>query len=149
MPVARVFLDSNFLVYQRDTSDLRKHTLALAWTSELLKASTTTPATAWQCLREYYAVVTRKKVKLPRQTAQADIRLWAPLVSISDCDDLEQAWRLEDTYGFHFYDCLILASAVNAGATHLLTEDLQHDQVVDGVRVVNPFLASFHDLGLT
>jgi len=38
------------------------------------------------------------------------------------------------------YDGLILAAAVEAGCSKLLTEDLQHGQVVEGVRIENPFL---------
>jgi predicted nucleic acid-binding protein len=86
---------------------------------------------------------------LARPAARQDVAAYRRLLSQNPHDQPLDAWRIEDAYGFNFYDCLILASAVNAGATHLLTEDLQHDQVVDGVRVVNPFLASFHDLGLT
>jgi len=36
---------------------------------------------------------------------------------------------------------LIIASALDAGCRTLYTEDLQHGQVVEGVRIENPFLA--------
>jgi len=36
---------------------------------------------------------------------------------------------------------LILASALHSGATVLFSEDLQHNQLIDGtLRIVNPFL---------
>jgi predicted nucleic acid-binding protein len=44
-------------------------------------------------------------------------------------------------YGFRIYDSLILAAAMQAGCTTVYTEDMQHGQVVEGVRIVNPFLA--------
>jgi predicted nucleic acid-binding protein len=34
----------------------------------------------------------------------------------------------------------MVAAAQQQGCTLLLTEDLQHDQRVDGLRIVNPFL---------
>ena len=36
---------------------------------------------------------------------------------------------------------LILVSAASLGAARLLTEDLQHGQVIGGVRVEDPFIA--------
>jgi len=34
----------------------------------------------------------------------------------------------------------MVSAAQHMGCTLLLTEDLQHDQRIDGLRVVNPFL---------
>ncbi len=39
-----------------------------------------------------------------------------------------------------FWDALIVETAIDAGATVLLSEDLQEGQVFEGVRVVNPFV---------
>jgi predicted nucleic acid-binding protein len=38
------------------------------------------------------------------------------------------------------WDALIVVAAKAGGAAELLTEDLQHGQTLEGVRVVNPFL---------
>ena len=43
-------------------------------------------------------------------------------------------------YGFTIYDGLILAAALEAGSPILYTEDMQHGQVIDGMRIENPFL---------
>jgi predicted nucleic acid-binding protein len=40
-----------------------------------------------------------------------------------------------------FWDALIWAAAKAIGATRLYTEDFQHGRVIEGVRIVNPFLA--------
>jgi predicted nucleic acid-binding protein len=53
----------------------------------------------------------------------------------------EAAVDISRRRGFHIYDSLILAAAKQAGCTTVYTEDLQHGQVVEGVRIVNPFLA--------
>ena len=52
-----------------------------------------------------------------------------------------EAQRISERYGFSIWDGLIIASALESGCATLYTEDLQHGQVVDGVRIVNPFLA--------
>ncbi len=54
----------------------------------------------------------------------------------------EEGVRLARRLGFSVYDGLILAAAIEAGCTTLYTEDLQHGQVVEGVRIENPFLAA-------
>ncbi len=41
--------------------------------------------------------------------------------------------------GFSFWDALILEAALSAGVERLLTEDLQHGQEIESLRVENPF----------
>jgi predicted nucleic acid-binding protein len=50
-----------------------------------------------------------------------------------------RARQIAERYRLAFYDALIVASARNAGCTLLLTEDLQAEAVIDGVRIRNPF----------
>ena len=35
---------------------------------------------------------------------------------------------------------LVVAGAIEGGCDRLLTEDLQHGQVIEGLRIENPFL---------
>jgi predicted nucleic acid-binding protein len=51
------------------------------------------------------------------------------------------ALRISERYGFAFYDGLILAAAAEIQCTVLYTEDLQHGQMIDGLRIENPFKA--------
>ena len=53
----------------------------------------------------------------------------------------EAAVDISRRHGFHIYDSLILAAAMLAGCTTVYSEDMQHGQVVDGMRIENPFLA--------
>jgi predicted nucleic acid-binding protein len=53
-----------------------------------------------------------------------------------------RALGLSKRFGFSIWDGLILAAAVEARCTRLLTEDLQHGQLIDDVRIENPFLQS-------
>ncbi|HET7269774.1 MAG TPA: hypothetical protein VFI90_01690, partial [Rubrobacter sp.] len=39
-----------------------------------------------------------------------------------------------------FWDALIVEAALKAGADRLLTEEMQHGQIIEGMRVENPFL---------
>jgi predicted nucleic acid-binding protein len=51
-----------------------------------------------------------------------------------------RATEIMELASVSFWDSLIVAAAEEAGAGVLLSEDLQHGQVIAGVRVVNPFL---------
>lgn len=53
---------------------------------------------------------------------------------------LENAWDVQDRFQPSFWDALIVAAARAAGCGYLLTEDLQNGQVLDDLRIVNPFL---------
>jgi predicted nucleic acid-binding protein len=53
-----------------------------------------------------------------------------------------EAQRIGERYGFSIWDGLILASALDAGCAVLYSEDLQHGQIVEGLRIENPFLGT-------
>ena len=56
-----------------------------------------------------------------------------------DCH--RRASRLRLLHRFSFWDSLIVASALEAGCLRLLTEDMQHGQLIDDqLKVLNPFL---------
>jgi len=48
-------------------------------------------------------------------------------------------WFLQDRFSLSWWDALIVAAAQMCECEVLLTEDLQHGQVFDTVRVVDPF----------
>lgn len=95
-----------------------------------------------QVLNEF-AQVCHGKVGLPWDriiaTLQVIKELCGPAVPLT-VDLHEMAVELSRRHGFRIYDSLILAAAIKARCTTLLTEDLQRGQVVEGVRVENPFL---------
>ncbi len=46
---------------------------------------------------------------------------------------------LSRRYQINYYDAAILAAAERLGAPVLYTEDLNHDQTYESVKVINPF----------
>jgi predicted nucleic acid-binding protein len=134
-----VFVDTNVLVYARDVSDLEKQAAAAAWIEHLWASAG--GRLSMQVLQEYYVTVTRKlDPGLGADEAREDIRdlaAWRPIRV--DEAVLETAWRLEDRYGLSFWDSQIVAAAQAAGCGFLLTEDLQHDLDIDGLRIADPF----------
>ena len=51
------------------------------------------------------------------------------------------ATRIEEEQQVSFWDSLILEAARIAGASRLLTEDLEDGRTIEGVRIENPFAA--------
>jgi predicted nucleic acid-binding protein len=49
------------------------------------------------------------------------------------------AVRRHQEMSLSFWDALIVEAALRSGADRLFTEDMQHGQVIEGMRVENPF----------
>ena len=132
-----VFLDTNVLLYGVDDKDLAKRDRARAWVAACWTQRCGRLST--QVLNEFYVNARRKFTSAV--DARAEVRRyqhWQPWVI--DHPTVEIAWAVESRYGLHYWDALMVAAAQQQGCTVLLTEDLQHDQQIDGVRIINPFL---------
>ena len=137
------FLDSNIFVYQLDRSDLRKSEVA---TVILERGTDGTAVTSFQVVQETLSVISRN-LPLSAPTTEARRYLdevlslyWTVMPSVRL---YQAAIEIQSRYGFHFYDSLIIAAALEAGCDRLLSEDFQHGQRIEGLAIVNPFL----DLG--
>ena len=73
--------------------------------------------------------------------AQAEVRRYqAWNLGAIDHDTVEAAWAIESRCQLPYWDALMLAAASGQGCSALLTEDLPHEQLIDGVRILNPFV---------
>ena len=135
-----VFVDTNVLIYGEDGRDPGKQAQALAWLRTLWGRRAGRVSN--QVLNEFYTNVTRKiKPPMPAGDARAEVRRfqrWEP--SVIDHATVETAWSVESRFGFSYWDSLIVASAQALGCRYLLSEDMQHGQIVDSVQILNPFL---------
>ena len=58
-----------------------------------------------------------------------------------DSSSIETAEYLIRKYDFQIFDSIIVASALHAGCDVLFSEDMQHEQLIEGqMKIVNPFL---------
>jgi predicted nucleic acid-binding protein len=138
----RVFVDANILVYSFDRLEPEKLVRAKEWLNHLWPART--GRVSFQVLQEFYVIVTRKlKPGLDFETARKVVRsLWAWQPIRTDEQHFAAAWAIQDRFQLSWWDALIVAAARSAGCSVLLTEDLQHGQDLDGLRVVDPFQVS-------
>lgn len=51
--------------------------------------------------------------------------------------------KLKARWQFSFYDALVVAAALQAGCTRLLSEDMQHGRQIGSLRIQNPFIQSW------
>jgi predicted nucleic acid-binding protein len=136
--IDRTFVDTNVLVYAHDVDDRSKHhrarnALRALWNDG---AGVLSP----QVLQEFYVNVTRKIAKpLAREAARLIVNTYAIWCVDVGPADVAAAFRIEDEGKIGFWDALIVASAVKAGATRLLSEDLNAGQTIAGVLIENPF----------
>lgn len=138
---ARVFLDTNILVYTFDRSALVKQKKALSLVGEALEDGT--GLISYQVVQEFINVATRK---FPSRLTPEDLRLYIrsillPLCEVPSSAELfRRAVDIHHEGGVAFYDALIIAGAEEAGCRILYSEDLQSGRRFGPVRIVNPFL---------
>lgn len=145
MTAELVFVDTNVLVYARDSREPRKQERAEAWLDHLWRHRS--GRLSLQVLQEYYISVTQKlKPGMAQEAARRDVRdLWYWVPASSAVGLLEAAWTAQDQFRLSWWDSLIVASAQLSGCETLLSEDLQHGQQFGGLRVSNPFLTKPRD----
>lgn len=133
----RCFADSNVLVYLFDDDSPAKQSRA----RELIAETSGTLVLSVQILGEFFHVVTRR-LRRPLSRAQAlyatenlqEFEVW-PIHRFL----VHSAMRRSIASRLSYWDSLIVETAIEAGATVLLTEDLQDGQMFGGLRVLNPF----------
>lgn len=136
-----VFVDTNVLLYSIDPRDPAKRDAAGRWIAYCWREENGRIST--QVLNELYANLRRVAPKFAPKEARKLVqryRAWSPWVVDDGTVDL--AWQLEDRIAINYWDALMVAAAQQLACSHLLTEDLQHGQRIDGLRIVNPFMST-------
>ena len=135
---ARSFFDTNVLIYSDDNSAKRKQSRALELLAEHRRAGT--GVVSLQVLQEYFVTVTRK-LQVDDQVARRKVELLAQFdVAAPEIVDVLAAIDLHRLHQFSFWDALIVRAAQQTACRVLFSEDLLHNRVIDGLRIVNPFL---------
>jgi len=135
----KTFVDTNVLVYAHDVDAGSKQTVADAVLRELWNDGL--GVLSMQVLQEFYVNVTRKiALPLSKEEARLVVNTYAAWCMETTPAEIAAAFRIEDESRLGFWDALIVAAAAKAGATRILSEDLNPQQMVAGVRVENPFV---------
>jgi predicted nucleic acid-binding protein len=142
MPAVRVFLDSNTLLYARDQDAGPKeaqidHWLAAVTIEDCGRANL-------QVLNEVTHVMLRKRKGASAEAIFEEVdalRFLGTSPLTESIVALGRKIRLATSY--QWWDCLLLASALELGCTHFLSEDLQDGQRIEAggkaLTIVSPF----------
>lgn len=135
---AMPFLDTNILLYRVSSDSSEKPKQAVA--EQILNGEDLHLSV--QVLQEFYVQATRpsRPDALLHGEAVALIESWKrfPIQELSVAL-LNAALITKDRWQISYWDAAIIEAARQAGCETVLSEDLQHDQSYDGVRVINPF----------
>jgi len=131
----KVFLDSNILIYAFSKSESKKCGIARKlWCRPDAWVST-------QVINEVANVLSRKfNVPFADISKTVDQIIQTLPIFTVDVDIVRKALTLAEQHPHSYFDALILATASHLGCSTLYSEDLQHQGVIGGVRIINPFL---------
>lgn len=136
----KCFVDTNILVYAHDLDAGSKQETAKKWITQLWESGTGVLST--QVIHEFYVTITRK---ISKPLTQSEVRgliktYFAWEIVTNDLEIFLQATENETNYKLSFWDALIIAAASSTNASILITEDLNHGQMIEGVQIQNPFV---------
>lgn len=137
----RFFLDTNLFIYTFDDSAPAKAKKA----TELIRRASNTGEgiVSYQVVQEFFNVAIRRFSR-PMTLAEAEqylITVFRPLLAVHSSPALYvEALRLSANHKLAWYDSLIVAAALEGQCDVLYSEDLQHGQRIEDLRVKNPFV---------
>lgn len=134
----KVFVDTNVFVYAKldSSQDAEKHRKA----ADVLSSITRSIVVSTQVLSEFSVALLRHEVAEEAIMRAVEAIASECIVASVDLGTIKKALALREKYRFSFWDTLILSSALECGCREILTEDLQHEQVIEGsLKIVNPF----------
>lgn len=138
---AKAFIDTNVLIYAHDIDAAVKHDIAKRLLQNLWNERA--GALSTQVLQEFYVNVTRKIASpLSKKSVRAIVSSYVIWCVDTTSEEISTAFRIEDEARIGFWDALIVATALKAGADRILSEDLNAGQTISGVRIENPFSRS-------
>lgn len=136
--IADHFLDTNILLYSGSQSpaDSAKRAIAEQLVYSLNFAIST------QVVQEFISNALKKKeLGLSTRNVEDFLESLDDIMVLPVTTPLiRSAWRIRSRYSISHWDAAIIAAARELGCHTLYSEDFNHGQDFDGLRVVNPFL---------
>ena len=134
---ARSFLDTNILIYSVDRAFPAKQEIALGLIARHAKDRTGVIST--QLLQEFYSAATRKLGIAPLLARQHLREFFIFDIVQVTAATIEEGIDCSILHQLSFWDGLIIAAAATATCSELVSEDLGDGQIIQGIKVRNPF----------
>lgn len=142
----RFFLDTNIVLYCFDDTSVRKQSIARDLL--ILGASTDTGVVGYQVIQEFLNVaLNARRLALANGVALAFVERFLQPISktVPGFDLFVSTAEIQTETKYSFYDCLIVAAALQGKCEILYSEDMQHDHRIGSLRIVNPFLVAVNE----
>jgi predicted nucleic acid-binding protein len=132
----KIFIDTNILIYLYSEDELRKRAIVEKLLNPSINACIST-----QVINEFVNVMHKKKgVSFKHLMSSVKELEEFFLIVYLDTLVINKALSIAQRYGFSYYDCLILASALNHECAKVYTEDMKDGQIIENsLTIVNPF----------
>ena len=129
----RAFFDTNILIYAFAKDDPR------TGIAEMLLAQG--GIVGVQTLNEFVSVALRKLGMSWPEVLDAleAIRVLCPKPVPLTVETHDIGLRISGSYGYHIYDSLLIAAALEASCGIFYSEDMRDGQSIDGLTITNPF----------
>ena len=109
-----VFIDTNLIVYLYSNDELDKRT-------------------------SIQNIISKQKAVISTQVVNEFSNVMHKIQPIS-LSTIRLAYQIANEYKYSFYDCLIIASALENDCEILYSEDMQHQQIIKKkMKITNPF----------
>jgi predicted nucleic acid-binding protein len=137
--VANIFIDTNILVYTLDQYDKSKQIIARDTIRNIIENDMAIIST--QVLQEFYTICTTKLHFLPLRVKNYVHDYNVNLEVVQNTSEIvEKGIDISISSHISFWDALILAAAEYAKCSELITEDLNNGQMINGIKIRNPFI---------
>lgn len=132
------FLDTNTILYMFDRTDQAKRERAEQLVRDAIE--TGNGCISYQVVQEALNVASKKLGFSPDDSLALLRNVLVPLWTLHPSPGLyERGLALHGSYGFSFYDSMIVSAALESGCARLYSEDLQHGQRIQSLTIENPF----------
>lgn len=129
---SKSFVDTNVLIYAFSTDS--------RYQEKAIKILENHPFLSTQVLTESANVCLKKLNFSPEKVVEfiSQLEQNTEVVTITPFI-ITKALHLHKAYRYSFYDSLILSAALLSGCEILFSEDMQHEQIIEGLTIINPF----------
>lgn len=134
MNAERFFVDSNLWLYTFMSDDLEKKATAAEIVSNPAAVLST------QVVNEICVNLIKKAGYSEAEIQQTITNFYANYeIARIERPDIVKASQLRARMPLSYWDSLLLGTAMNARCTLLYSEDMQHNLLVENIRIINPF----------
>jgi len=123
----KAFIDTNIFIYLYSEDEMQKQNISQKAVDKYDCIIST------QVLNEFSNVCIGKLNKSVEEVELAINEIIEQCtVSLIEKHNIKQALEIHKRYGYKYYDCLMLVSALNFDCKYFITEDMSDNQIIDG-----------------